>query len=615
MLSRCGIETLIQARTASSRLSLQEGRIIKSMAFEDKPVLSHGVIKPDAAADQDALLQAATLNDLRIRVNPFAPEINIHPVFSQILKPDQVEGIQHLWRQVVLRRSGMLLAHQQGSGKTLTVLVFLFTLWFATLEHGYLELPENKRVLILTPPTLIGPGWEAELKNDLNATRRTEALEKWHENGGICIISNILFRNMVNAAWPDIADEGEPDEEDETEQEEVSKEVKEKDEKVLDILLRDPSIVVADEAHAIKNSKTHMHRAANKISTPLRIAVAGTPLANAVTDYELENRIRGIITMARPIKHWNNATAVNKMIGNKTEFIIRVPLTRVQFDIYETLIEMTGDGGREWMGLANRLRMLCNHPQAFRMKYHSLPLKLYSPDPESSESPEDQYLAKYTSDNSLIDEIEDIDTRWLSHIYEINTDSLSAHLSNKMLILLSILKHSKATGEKVLIFTNNLSTLDYLQYLLISHDFTFLCLDGSAANRRSRHDDITAFSTGEHDAYIISTKAGGQGINLFAASRVVILDADFSPTWDEQPVGRAYRLGQKKEVFVYHFIAEGSVDTQLARIKHLKHRLADVLVDENWQERKVFIGEHDLKKFTQPPAMVGSKRFKKEAEF
>ncbi|KAF8544219.1 P-loop containing nucleoside triphosphate hydrolase protein [Trichophaea hybrida] len=163
-----------------------------------------------------------------------------------------------------------------------------------------------------------------------------------------------------------------------------------------------------------------------------------------------------------------------------------------------------------------------------------------------------------------------------------------------MLILLSILKHSKAAGEKVLVFTNNLSTLDYLQYLLISHDFTFLRLDGSAANRRSRHDDITTFSTGEHDAYIISTKAGGQGINLSAASRVIILDADFSPMWDEQPVGRAYRLGQKKEVFVYHLIAEGSVDTQLARIKHLKHR---------WQTS------------LQSPVMVESKRFGKEAEF
>lgn len=114
-----------------------------------------------------------------------------------------------------------------------------------------MELPENKRVLILTPPTLIGPGWEAELKkwggrflegleerrffenfytvrSELNAMRRVEALEKWHENGGRCIISNILFRNMVNAAWPDIADEGDSDEEDETEQEEVSNEVKEK---------------------------------------------------------------------------------------------------------------------------------------------------------------------------------------------------------------------------------------------------------------------------------------------------------------------------------------------------------------------------------------------------
>lgn len=80
-------------------------------------------------------------------------------------------------------------------------------------------------------------------------------------------------------------------------------------------------------------------------------------------------------------------------------------------------------------------------------------------------------------------------------------------------------------------------------------------------------------------------------------------------------MGRAYRIGQQKDVFVYHFIAEGSVDTQLAKLKHLKHRLADVLVDKNWRERKAFIGEHDLKKLTDRPVLVQPKTFWKGEEF
>jgi len=119
------------------------------------------------------------------------------------------------------------------------------------------------------------------VRSELTAARRMKTLEKWHENGRICIINNILFKNMVNAAWSRIAEEVDSGKDDGEPREDESKEVVEKEEKIIDILLRDPSIVVADEAHALKNRKTQMNRAA---STPLKIAVTGTPLANAAVE-------------------------------------------------------------------------------------------------------------------------------------------------------------------------------------------------------------------------------------------------------------------------------------------------------------------------------------------
>jgi hypothetical protein len=157
-----------------------------------------------------------------------------------------------------------------------------------------------------------------------------ETLEKWHKNGGICIISNILFKNMVNAAWSGIAEEVDSGKDEGEPREDESKEVVEKEEKIIDILLRDPSIVVVDEVHALKNHKAQMNRAASKISTPLKIAVAGTTPANSAVEYMtlvrwitpdvvirfmetknsrgLEEQMQDITAMARPIKHRNNVT-------------------------------------------------------------------------------------------------------------------------------------------------------------------------------------------------------------------------------------------------------------------------------------------------------------------
>ncbi len=78
-----------------------------------------------------------------------------------------------------------------------------------------------------------------------------------------------------------------------------------------------------------------------------------------------------------------------------------------------------------------------------------------------------------------------------------------------------------------------------------------------------RQGQIKAFNKGGDDIYLISTTAGGLGLNLQSANRVVIFDFKFNPTQEEQAVGRAYRIGQLKPTFVYRFVCGGTFESNI----------------------------------------------------
>jgi SNF2 family DNA or RNA helicase len=118
-------------------------------------------------------------------------------------------------------------------------------------------------------------------------------------------------------------------------------------------------------------------------------------------------------------------------------------------------------------------------------------------------------------------------------------------LSNKVVILSRILDESKRAGDKVLVFSHSLDTLNYLENMCIKQKRKYARLDGKT-NINKRQSATKAFNTNNTELYLISTTAGGLGLNLFGANRVVIFDFRFNPIVEEQAIGRAYRIGQKK---------------------------------------------------------------------
>jgi superfamily II DNA/RNA helicase len=174
---------------------------------------------------------------------------------------------------------------------------------------------------------------------------------------------------------------------------------------------------------------------------------------------------------------------------------------------------------------------------------------------------------------------------------------LDVHLSHKVNLLLQIVQNSKATKDKLLIFSHRIPTLDYLGKVLKQADIKFERLDGHTAIGK-RQDMTKAFNTdGTYDVFLISTRAGGTGFNLHGANRVILFDFSFSPTWEEQAIGRAFRLGQQKPVYVYRFISAGTFEEDLFNQIVFKTQLAYQAVDKRNTKNRA----HKLRAFIGAP--------------
>ena len=141
---------------------------------------------------------------------------------------------------------------------------------------------------------------------------------------------------------------------------------------------------------------------------------------------------------------------------------------------------------------------------------------------------------------------------------------LNIELGSKMVLLMDILKECYMIGDKVLVFSQSLLSLDLIETFLqhANTDLTFgswlhgkdyYRMDGSTAAdvRKKWCSYFNSKKNSDMRLFLISTKAGGLGINLVAANRVIIFDASWNPAHDVQSIFRVYRFGQEKPVYIY----------------------------------------------------------------
>ncbi|KAI0905039.1 hypothetical protein F4823DRAFT_567141 [Ustulina deusta] len=524
--------------------------------------------------------------------------IYINDEIAQRIKEHQITGVRFMWDQLVVakERQGCLLAHTMGLGKTMQVITLLVTISQAAASNDPTvssQIPEEmrkSRTLILSPATLAN-NWLDELLSWLpehhqlgtifkvdaimSVEDRNQAIQTWGAEGGIMIIGYNLFKAFID------------------------------DENMGEIFLKQPNIVVADEAHMMKNPNSKTHVAAANFRTLSRIALTGSPLANNVEEYYsminwvAPNYLGDIrefrAQYANPIKNGLQAdsTASDRRralrmlrvlksevspkvsritiavlkhdIPIKKEFVITVPLTPIQRQAYEMFIQYHSNGysdsNKVPVFAIHDLGLICASPSIFLEK-------LKNPGSNSADKTETVTLPQQLVSDEM--------ALLRSAEREAKDDFI---LTWKIPILVEILDLCKKAGDNCLLFSHSRVVLNYLERLLRMQKRSFLRLDGKT-QMAERQSMVKRFNKGNIDIFLISTKAGALGLNITGANRVIIFDAQFNPQNEQQAVGRAYRIGQKKPVFVYRFVCGGTCEQKLLHQAIWKMQLASRVVDK-----------------------------------
>lgn len=183
-----------------------------------------------------------------------------------------------------------------------------------------------------------------------------------------------------------------------------------------------------------------------------------------------------------------------------------------------------------------------------------------------------------------------------------------------MQVLDFILAMVKATtDDKVVLVSNYTQTIDLFEKLARLRRYQYVRLDGSMSIKK-RMKVVERFNDPQSGDYLfmLSSKAGGCGLNLIGANRLVMFDPDWNPANDDQAMARVWRDGQKKQVFIYRLLSAGTIEEKIIQRQAHKKALSSCVVDEEENvERHFTMGDlKDLFKYDEVTICDTHDRFK-----
>ncbi|KAI9698352.1 MAG: hypothetical protein M1820_007514 [Bogoriella megaspora] len=460
----------------------------------------------------------------------------------------QIDGLNWLYYRWFSTENAIL-ADEMGLGKTIQIIGMI-----ATLVHDHNCFP-----FLVVVPNSTCPNWRREIKHwapslrvvtyfGIQASRNLAYQHELFPEGSKDLRCHVVVTSYETAADPSCQK----------------------------LFRRVPwQGLVVDEGQRIKNDKTILYSTLSALKIPFRILVTGTPLQNnarelfnllqflddsfdaAVLEAEYAEltaqNVPKLHDMIRPFFLRRTKAQVLTFLPPMAQIIVPVSMSVVQKKLYMSILAknpdllksiFTADSVKksERGSLNNiliQLRKCLCHPFVY------------------SQEIEERSTNPAVSHRNLVE------------------------ASSKLQLLEILLPKLRERGHRVLIFSQFLNMLDLIEDFLDGLELQYHRLDGtvSSLQKQKRIDEFNAPDS-PFFAFLLSTRAGGVGINLATADTVIILDPDFNPHQDIQALSRAHRIGQKKKVLCYQLMTRASAEEKIVQIGRKKMALDHVLIEK-----------------------------------
>ncbi|XP_061081834.1 chromodomain-helicase-DNA-binding protein 1-like [Conger conger] len=327
-------------------------------------------------------------------------------------------------------------------------------------------------------------------------------------------------------------------------------------------------VLVVDEAHRLKNQNSLLRRALTEFSVRFRVLLTGTPVQNSLQEvYSLlsfiqppvfpEDRAEDFVSTYANVQ--NEPALATELHGVLQPFLLR----RVKAEVA--------------LELPRKTELLVYHGlSALQKRYYKAILMKDLDAFESEQGSRTRLL------NILMQLRKCVNHPYLFDGVEPEPFEMGEHLveaSGKLRLLDSMLEVLHKGGHRVLLFSQMTRVLDILQDYMEYRGYSYERLDGSVRGEE-RNLAIKNFSSKDVFIFLLSTKAGGVGMNLTAADTVIFMDSDFNPQNDLQAAARAHRIGQTRAVKVIRLLGRDTVEEIVYRRAASKLRLTNTVIEE-----------------------------------
>ncbi|EFA84124.1 SNF2-related domain-containing protein [Heterostelium album PN500] len=582
---------------SSSSTSTTTTTIITNESNENSTTIGSGFKVKEFKSHQNsnATLVNSTKNALQPRHDPNVPDalvlytppasgldengqrvtyVVVDPFISKHLRPHQRRGVQFLYDCVTGQRhqfgNGCILADQMGLGKTVMTLTTLWTL----LKQSPTGQPTCKKAIIVTPAGLVG-NWKREIKRWFGAER----LKPFTLNDSVSKNTKQMLEDFntstVNPVLIISYDQC----------------------RIFSSILCTMScgVLVCDEGHRLKNMESQTTQSIASIKTKAKIILSGTPIQNDLIEFysmvdfcnpgslgtlsqfkkDYANPIirgredstkEGIakamqlskITSSFILRRKSNV--LEEYLPTKTIHVVFCRLSEFQKKLYRAVLDNNGvdsiiAGKQNALTTMTTLKQLCNYPSLIKS---------------------DDYSKYFTDSNDTT-----------------TPTDFDASQSGKMEFVEQLLITLKSLGDRAVLVSNYTQTLDVFELLLKKLSIQSYRIDGQvkATERQDRVDKFNDPSNKTHTVFLLSSKAGGVGLNLIGANHIVLYDPDWNPAIDIQAMERVWREGQTKPVSIYRLLTAGTIEEKIHQRQIIKESLSNSVVDKSHYEKSTFTNE------------------------